>query len=319
MNQSETKKLIQVSIAIIRYKNQVLLGWRDEKLAQGGCYEFAGGKIELGETPEQAVVREVREEVGIDVTPIKRFASFQFDYPDRLLSLFFVLCKLKDPRELQSIDQHWRWIDLDDVQKFEFPKANQSIIQRLSWSRKIAILNGDHTAIQQVHHDVDTIYLRQSDENLKSLLPDNPQLFVEKKFIVRWHDYQQLNDDLQEKVFAIHLNSQQIVDLAESVSQNNELPLSLQNKNLIGACHNENEIECANLIACDAIFISPVQATPTHPEQSGLGWERFSALADMTEMPVYALGGVGRDDLDVAKAYGAYGVAGIRDFLSESR
>ena len=89
MNQSETKKLIQVSIAIIRHKNQVLLGWRDEKLAQGGCYEFAGGQIELGEMPEQAVVREVQEEVGIDVTPIKRFASFQFDYPDRLLSLFF--------------------------------------------------------------------------------------------------------------------------------------------------------------------------------------------------------------------------------------
>ncbi|MCJ8146645.1 thiamine phosphate synthase [Acinetobacter sp. A3.8] len=204
------------------------------------------------------------------------------------------------------------------MQQFEFPKANQAIIQRLSWSRRIAILNGDHTAKQQVHHDVDTIYLRQSDENLKSLLIDNPQLFVEKKVIVRWQDYQQLNDDLQEKVFAIHLNSQQLVDLAESVPQNNELPLSLQNKNLIGACHNENEIECANLIACDAIFISPVQATPTHPEQSGLGWESFSKLTAMAEMPVYALGGVGRDDLDVAKAHGAYGVAGIRDFLRKS-
>ncbi|WP_374295279.1 8-oxo-dGTP diphosphatase MutT [Acinetobacter sp.] len=312
------KKHIQVSIAIIRHKNQVLLGWRDENLHQGGCYEFAGGKLEARETPEHAVIREVQEEVDIDVMPLKRFASFQFDYSDRCLSLFFILCKVKNYAELDKMDQAWRWIDLDDVQNYQFPKANQAIIQRISWSRRIAILNGDHTAKQQVHHDVVTIYLRQSDENLKSLLIDNPQLFVEKKVIVRWQDYQQLNDDLQEKVFAIHLNSQQLVDLAESVPQNNELPLSLQNKNLIGACHNENEIECANLIACDAIFISPVQATPTHPEQSGLGWESFSKLTAMAEMPVYALGGVGRDDLDVAKAYGAYGVAGIRDFLRKS-
>ena len=318
MNQSETKKSIQVSIAIIRYQNQVLLGWRDEKLAQGGCYEFAGGKIELGETAEQAVIREVQEEVSIDVTPIKCFASFQFDYPDRLLSLFFILCKLKDPRELQSIDHHWRWIDLDDVQKFEFPKANQSIIQRLSWSRKIAILNDDHE-VQDIKHDVDTVYLRQNAENFPQLLRDNPQLFTEKKVIVRWQDYQKLDADLQGKAFAVHLNCQELIQLSESVSQNNELPLSLQNKNLIGACHNENEIECANLIACDAIFISPVQATPTHHEQNGLGWERFSALVDMAEMPVYALGGVACDDLKMAKAYGAYGVAGIRDFLSESR
>lgn len=315
INQTEMKKLIQVSIAIIRHKNQVLLGWRDENLHQGGCYEFAGGKLEAGETPEQALIREIQEEVGIDVMPIKRFASFQFDYSDRCLSLFFILCKVKSYAELDKMDQAWRWIDLDDVQKFEFPKANQSIIQRLSWSRKIAILNDDHE-VQDIKHDVDTVYLRQNVENFPQLLRDNPQLFTEKKIIVRWQDYQKLDADLQGKVFAIHLNSQQLVDLAESVSQNNELPSSLQNKNLIGACHNENEIEYANLIGCDVIFISPVQPTPTHPEHTGLSWAGFAALANIAEMPVYALGGVACDDLKMAKAYGAYGVAGIRDFLT---
>ena len=315
INQTEMKKLIQVSIAIIRHKNQVLLGWRDENLHQGGCYEFAGGKLEAGETPEQALIREIQEEVGIDVMPIKRFASFQFDYSDRCLSLFFILCKVKSYAELDKMDQAWRWIDLDDVQNYQFPKANQAIIQRISWSRKIAILNDDHE-VQDIKHDVDTVYLRQNVENFPQLLRDNPQLFTEKKIIVRWQDYQKLDADLQGKVFAVHLNSQQLVDLAESVSQNNELPLSLQNKNLIGACHNENEIECANLIACDAIFISPVQSTPTHPEHTGLSWAGFAALANIAEMPVYALGGVACDDLKMAKAYGAYGVAGIRDFLT---
>ena len=315
INQTEMKKLIQVSIAIIRHKNQVLLGWRDENLHQGSCYEFAGGKLEAGETPEQALIREIQEEVGIDVMPIKRFASFQFDYSDRCLSLFFILCKVKSYAELDKMDQAWRWIDLDDVQKFEFPKANQAIIQRLSWSRKIAILNDDHE-VQDIKHDVDTVYLRQNVENFPQLLRDNPQLFTEKKIIVRWQDYQKLDADLQGKVFAVHLNSQQLVDLAESVSQNNELPLSLQNKNLIGACHNENEIEYANLIGCDVIFISPVQPTPTHPEHTGLSWAGFAALANIAEMPVYALGGVACDDLKMAKAYGAYGVAGIRDFLT---
>ena len=314
INQTEMKQSIQVSIAIIRHKNQVLLGWRDENLHQGGCYEFAGGKLEIGETPEQTVIREVQEEVGIDVIPIKRFASFTFDYSDRGLSLFFILCKVKNDVELDKMHQAWRWIDLDDVQNYQFPKANQAIIQRLSWSRKIAILNDDY-GVQDIKHDVDTVYLRQNTENFQQLLRENPQLFTEKKIIVRWQDYKKLDADLQEKVFAVHLNCQELIQISEAVSQNNELPLSLQSKNLIGACHNEIEIECANLIGCEAIFISPVQPTPTHPEQTGLSWAGFAALANIAEMPVYALGGVACDDLDLAKTHGAYGVAGIRDFL----
>ena len=62
-------------------------------------------------------------------------------------------------------------------------------------------------------------------------------------------------------------------------------------------------------------FLSPVKATPTHPEtfqSGGMGWQAFGELAKLSDVPVFALGGVGQADLATAYEHGAMGVAGIR-------
>jgi 8-oxo-dGTP diphosphatase len=64
----------------------------------------------------------------------------------------------------------------------------------------------------------------------------------------------------------------------------------------------------------DFATLSPVCATASHPDAKPLGWERFAPLVADARLPVYALGGVGPDDLERAHATGAQGVAGIRAF-----
>ena len=82
---------------------------------------------------------------------------------------------------------------------------------------------------------------------------------------------------------------------------------------LVGAsCHNEQELVQAQRIGADFAVLAPVLATESHPGATILGWQQFSALMDKTVIPVYALGGLGREHLSQAQACGAQGIAAIR-------
>jgi 8-oxo-dGTP diphosphatase len=83
----------------------------------------------------------------------------------------------------------------------------------------------------------------------------------------------------------------------------------------VGAsCHDAEELDLAARLGADFATLSPVNPTASHPEATPLGWERFAQLVADARLPVYALGGVGPDDLQRARAAGAQGVAGIRAF-----
>src|SRR6185312_14496520 len=77
--------------------------------------------------------------------------------------------------------------------------------------------------------------------------------------------------------------------------------------------HDMSELEQAARLGVDFVVLGPVAATPTHPGARPLGWRRFAELAAGSPMPVYALGGLSAEDLDVAIAHGAHGVALRRD------
>ena len=85
-------------------------------------------------------------------------------------------------------------------------------------------------------------------------------------------------------------------------------------KRYIAACHDQVSALHAQKIGCDAIFMSPVLATQSHPEAQGMGWAHFSEIALNIEIPVFALGGMRPELLPIAKQHHAYGVAGIRNF-----
>ncbi|RSD29700.1 thiamine phosphate synthase [Vibrio pectenicida] len=83
---------------------------------------------------------------------------------------------------------------------------------------------------------------------------------------------------------------------------------------IAASCHNQAELEIANSVKCDFVTISPVHIASCHPEATPIGWQRFSQLAKLTAMPVFALGGVSADDLTTAQQHGAYGVSGVSNF-----
>ena len=86
------------------------------------------------------------------------------------------------------------------------------------------------------------------------------------------------------------------------------------------ACHNDAELIQAEAIHADIVTISPVFQTPSSPKSqlATLGWEAFSTLATRTSLPVYALGGLSREDYATAKKWGAYGIAAIRGLWNAS-
>ena len=100
----------------------------------------------------------------------------------------------------------------------------------------------------------------------------------------------------------VHLPAAQLLQLADRP----DLPL-------IGAsCHDRDELDRAASLGADFVVLGPVRPTPTHAHQPGLGWPAFSRLAAGLPMPVFALGGLGREHRDAARAAGAHGVAAIR-------
>jgi 8-oxo-dGTP diphosphatase len=78
------------------------------------------------------------------------------------------------------------------------------------------------------------------------------------------------------------------------------------------ACHDADELRQAQALDVDFAVLGPLGATPTHPAATTLGWDGFARLREDVSLPIYALGGLGPDDLAQARAHGAQGIAAIR-------
>lgn len=101
----------------------------------GGLWEFPGGKIELSERPSDALQRELKEEIGIDITSFHAMEQVAFNYPTkRVVLYFFKVTSFKgEPKGLE--DQEVRWIRKTDLTQFSFPEANQPIVEALATSK----------------------------------------------------------------------------------------------------------------------------------------------------------------------------------------
>lgn len=80
------------------------------------------------------------------------------------------------------------------------------------------------------------------------------------------------------------------------------------------ACHSPQQLAQAEKIGVDMVTLSPVLSTASHPDAEPLGWENFSLMTQQTRLPIYALGGMNKQLLELAQKNGAYGIAGIRGF-----
>lgn len=295
------KPIIDVAIAILLHQNNVLVGWREAKQHQGNKHEFPGGKVEEGETPLAACRREIYEEVGIGLHDWHAFDVIVHEYEDVIVRLHLFHAIVPNAL-LNEIQQPWSWYSREDLSNLNFPKANLAIIQRLYWSHQI-----------KISAQLDDLAQLKQDQLLYWRVDGNQQQLTElakrsvehlSRLIVNVDIFEQLNSIQQQAISAIHLKQPQLMALK---------PGDLQiGKRYIAACHDLASIQQAQNIGCDAILLSPVLPTATHPEAVALGWEQFKCWVSQVDIPVFALGGMQAGDLAIAKEQSGYGIAGMR-------
>ena len=327
-------KVVNVAVAVIHFNNQYLLGFRHASQHQGNRYEFVGGKIEPNETPKQGLIREVHEEIGLDIaqnTAVK-MGVIRHDYADKAVALHVFKIQVSQAqfdglqqgkgKEGQAVT----WVPQSDLvaNQYPLPDANARILEWLKLPSAIYITQPLDSFVgvdkwvdfysQKLPHDTHC-YIRPqtSDENATAMIGGLLTMRADITPIIQYATLERLFERLDAwlKNGMVHLNHQQLMTLDFS-------SLS-KNYRYFASCHDQHSLSRLNTLATShtvmGCFLSPVLATPTHPEtfqSGGMGWQAFSELAKLSDVPVFALGGVGQSNLAMAWLSNAYGVAGIR-------
>ncbi|QLK63170.1 8-oxo-dGTP diphosphatase MutT [Enterobacteriaceae bacterium Kacie_13] len=125
-------KQLNISVGIIRNEQkEIFITQRDASSHMAGFWEFPGGKIESGETPEQAVIRELQEEVGIEPISPVLLDSLEHRFPDRIITLHFFMVENWKGEPYGKEGQPKRWVEQSQLNEAEFPPANEAIVRAL--------------------------------------------------------------------------------------------------------------------------------------------------------------------------------------------
>ncbi|MFC4700279.1 8-oxo-dGTP diphosphatase MutT [Glaciecola siphonariae] len=105
---------------------------RSAKQHQGDKWEFPGGKVDAGETPEQALARELTEEINIDVKSCEALMQIRHDYVDKQVCLHVFLVTEFTGQARGAEGQESKWVSGAELANYEFPDANQAILHTLA-------------------------------------------------------------------------------------------------------------------------------------------------------------------------------------------
>ena len=129
-------KILQIAVGIIRNpQHEIFITQRAADAHMANKWEFPGGKIEQGETPEQAVIRELEEEVGIIAHSPQLFDTLEYQFPDRHITLWFYLVEQWEGEPWGKEGQPGSWVVLSEADADKFPPANEPVIAKLMQQR----------------------------------------------------------------------------------------------------------------------------------------------------------------------------------------
>jgi 8-oxo-dGTP diphosphatase len=119
-----------IAIAVVEHEGQFLVGQRPAGVPLAGLWEFPGGKIELGESPEAAAVRECLEETGLAAVPLFRYPEHVQTYNYDRVQLYFIACRV-DINSLEEPREPFRWVRREELASLEFPAGNMALLDLL--------------------------------------------------------------------------------------------------------------------------------------------------------------------------------------------
>lgn len=129
----ERRVVLVAAVALVDADGRVLIARRPEGKSMAGLWEFPGGKVHDGETPERALVRELKEELGIDVTEscLGAFTFASHAYPDFHLLMPLYLCRKWKGTAAPHHHSALKWVRPDKLADYEMPPADKPLVAML--------------------------------------------------------------------------------------------------------------------------------------------------------------------------------------------
>lgn len=312
--------IIDVAVGVlITPDGRVLLGDRPAGKPWAGWWELPGGKLEAGESVMQALSRELREELGIEMTAATPWVTYVHRYPTTTVRLYF--CRVTgwtgEPQSLEQ--QQLKWVDIATAT--QLPDLLPAAYPPLRWLQ------------------LPTKYLISSVKNeagLPTFLKTLSQALSEGVELVQWReaDWQGENmiaafetvkqrcQDFGAKLLINSAHPQALWASADGVhfraldaSKLQRRPDSLDGKLVGVSTHNEHELRMAREFGADFVVIGPVLPTASHPGAPTLGWDGFERLNELAGLPALAIGGQNPKTFKLAQSRGAHGIAGITHLI----
>ncbi|PJK15164.1 DNA mismatch repair protein MutT [Lysobacteraceae bacterium NML07-0707] len=304
-----------VAGVICDVRGRILLTRRTDGRDLAGLWEFPGGKVEKGESPAAALKRELREELGIEAEP----GEFLISVPQAMPHKRIVL-------EVHHI-RHWRgrvrgldgqalaWVPAERLSQYLMPPADRPVVAALL-----------HAPLYLVTPSPASMTDKQWLHGFTAALTTGIgciQLRAPGCESARWHAL------LGEAVACAQAQSPStrlVVNGDQALAEQYGIGLHLPERLLMAraardfpaalalgaSCHNPDALRHAEAIGCDYAVVGQIKASASHPGKPGIGWAGFARLREVSSLPLYAIGGLGAEDMADARAQGAQGIAAIR-------
>lgn len=312
MSPQPARGVVDVAAAVVlRPDGSFLLARRPPGKVYAGYWEFPGGKVEPGEGPAHALSRELHEELGIEVDVAYPWITREYDYPHAAVRLHFfrVLRWHGEPHGRENQALAWERAEAATVEPL-LP-ANAPVLAALRLPPVYALTAAAGLGTEAFLVRLESALqggLRLIQVREKAMARDELARFAGRvvERARRFGAAVLVNGDaaLARECGAqgVHLSASQLMALRERP----DLPLC-------GAsCHNPAELARAAALGLDLAVLGPVRETASHPGMPPLGW---TAVEDWTRdcpLPVFAIGGMRRQDLETAWSRGLHGLAMLR-------
>lgn len=313
------RKLLYVVAGVLTAPDgRVLIAQRPPGKHLAGGWEFPGGKRADGETPRAALRRELTEELGVTLSDARPLIRYRHDYDDRSVDLDVWLVSGWDGEPACIEHQALDWVEPHRLMDHDLLPADRPISIALQLP-PLYLITGEarsEAAFARrlggaLDRGLRLVQLRMpgaTEARVRARASLAADLCRDRGARLLINGEPEWASTIASEVGAdgIHIPSRYLGGLT-SVRPTDGL--------LYGAsCHDQRELETARAAGADFAVLGPVLPTRSHPGSAGIGWEAFAGLIEGLPLPVFALGGLGREHTETAWRAGGQGVAGISAF-----